>query len=84
MKYFISKQRYLESIHDIDHLKGERRKTAAAAFPEQERLFSIESLDDDLSKDKDVDRSQSFHDELLNFDDGIELSDVTSNYRDML
>ena len=77
MKYFISKQCYLESIHDIDHLKGERRKTAAAAFPEQELLFSIDSSDDDVSKDKDVDRSQSFHDELLNFDDGIELSDVT-------
>ena len=91
MKYFISKQRYLESIHDaeLDDQGGDAGK-GGATDASVDRRPSIESDYTERYAGKAepdgerASRTSTFQDDLLNFDDGVELSDVTSSYKQML
>jgi len=69
MKYFISKQRYLQTI---DVVKDSTVKDLPV------RASSVDI--DDLLEFNKGDEGE----ELTNFDDGVELSDVTASYREML
>ena len=81
MRYFVAKQRYLESIHDYEHLVGSRKSAAVQA----EMDLDIETSSDGLPLDKTRSRTGTFNDEMLNFfEDGVELSDVTQSYREMI
>lgn len=86
MKYFIAKQRYLESHHDVapkaaDKSKEEetmRRDSSASnsnmSFDQQDPNTLLTSLKPDGTFEIDV----------MMFDDGVELSDLTKNYREMV
>ena len=89
MKYFISKQRYLESIHDaeLDDQGGDDGK-GRGSDATAERRPSIESDyterypgKSERDGEKASHEASTFQDDLLNFDDGVELSDVTSSYK---
>ena len=45
-------------------------------------IDEVEELTEEEKKIKQ--RRDSYNDDLINFDDGVELSDVTSSYKDMI
>ena len=85
MKYFISKQRYLENFKDKKDDDGDGNDV------ENETKNSVLSNND---RDRGNFNTQPMepigtnffeNDEVLvNFDDGVELTEVTKNYRDMI
>ena len=93
MKYFISKQRYLESHQDDDKEKkrspseATSRRNSSAIDSETSNDFNFTELTNGLvgSNDNNAGGFEILNDEgLVNFDDGVELRDVTENHRDML
>lgn len=97
MKYFISKQRYLESHNPGDSVivpsknaKGEDGKTLQSSNPS--RSYSEGETDGlafsrrhgSFNSDADASIFTDQEEGLTNFDDGVELTDVTKNYREML
>ena len=98
MKYFISKQRYLESHSDELDLKKDDKLTQSPTSREgssyARRSYSLDDYNSmsmtfpgrkDSSASSMSQVANNYDDEgLVNFDDGIELTDVTRNYREML
>ena len=98
MKYFISKQRYLESHSDELDLKKDDKLAQSPTSREgssyARRSYSLDDYNSmsmtfpgrkDSSASSMSQVANNYDDEgLVNFDDGIELTDVTRNYREML
>ena len=85
MKYFISKQRYLENFKDMKNEDKEEND-----IEEETKNSVLSSLDRDKgnfnSSPMEPIGSQFYENDevLINFDDGVELTEVTKNYREMV
>ena len=101
MKYFISKQRYLESqTEDINQLNAQKsqardgtNQSESMSFFGQRRSYSLDDSNQMStlypgrkgSTSSSTTLPHNYDDEgLVNFDDGVELTDVTKNYREMI
>lgn len=83
MRYFMAKNRYLESTEVFEKQLDDKKALPSAALQDNlsiasEAEFFVRKANENERRDK------SFKDELINFDDGTELTEVTRSYKGLI